>query len=163
MSREGSCCAVFVFAQVFLHAKALILQRGKKITYFILRLHWSTVTSISCKKDTFYRVSVLFLQISPETPLITAFHMFSEKRVSALPVVDDNGIIWYLYIFYAPTWRNWMIVFSVHYCMWGRSIWSDLKPFLSILEHRPLSNHFQSLLSLAKWPIQLDGGVSMYW
>jgi len=31
--------------------------------------------------------------ISPETPLITAFHMFSEKRVSALPVVDDNGIV----------------------------------------------------------------------
>ena len=71
----------------------------KKITYFILRLHWSTVTSISCKKDTFYHVCVLFLQISPETPLITAFHMFAEKRVSALPVVDDNGIRWDLYIF----------------------------------------------------------------
>ena len=41
---------------------------------------------------TYYRVSVLFLQISPETPLITAFHMFAEKRVSALPVVDDKGI-----------------------------------------------------------------------
>lgn len=42
-------------------------------------------------KNTYYSVSVLFLQISPETPLITAFHMFAEKRVSALPVVDDNG------------------------------------------------------------------------
>lgn len=31
--------------------------------------------------------------ISPETPLITAFHMFAEKRVSALPVVDDNGVV----------------------------------------------------------------------
>nr|XP_058948348.1 5'-AMP-activated protein kinase subunit gamma-1-like isoform X2 [Pocillopora verrucosa] len=31
--------------------------------------------------------------ISPETPLITAFHMFSEKRVSALPVVDESGVV----------------------------------------------------------------------
>ena len=31
------------------------------------------------------------LQISPETPLIKAFHLFAEKRVSALPVVDDRG------------------------------------------------------------------------
>ena len=33
----------------------------------------------------------LKLQISPETPLIKAFHLFAEKRVSALPVVDDRG------------------------------------------------------------------------
>lgn len=31
--------------------------------------------------------------ISPETPLITAFHMFSEKRVSALPVIDESGVV----------------------------------------------------------------------
>lgn len=31
--------------------------------------------------------------ISPETPLITAFHLFAEKRVSALPVVDNRGVV----------------------------------------------------------------------
>ncbi|XP_078378221.1 5'-AMP-activated protein kinase subunit gamma-1-like isoform X1 [Oculina patagonica] len=31
--------------------------------------------------------------ISPQTPLITAFHMFAEKKVSAIPVVDDNGVV----------------------------------------------------------------------
>ncbi|XP_029190446.2 5'-AMP-activated protein kinase subunit gamma-1-like [Acropora millepora] len=31
--------------------------------------------------------------ISPETPLIKAFHLFAEKRVSALPVVDDRGVV----------------------------------------------------------------------
>ena len=45
-------------------------------------------------------VSDLFLQISPQTPLITAFHMFSEKRVSALPVVDDNGMVHVIVVVY---------------------------------------------------------------
>lgn len=31
--------------------------------------------------------------ISPETPLITAFHIFADKRVSALPVVDNRGVV----------------------------------------------------------------------
>ena len=30
-------------------------------------------------------------QAHPSTPLITALNMFVEKRISALPVVDDNG------------------------------------------------------------------------
>ena len=41
----------------------------------------------------FLNLPVFILQISPQTPLITAFHMFAEKRVSALPVVDENGMI----------------------------------------------------------------------
>ncbi|XP_032241441.1 5'-AMP-activated protein kinase subunit gamma-1 isoform X3 [Nematostella vectensis] len=31
--------------------------------------------------------------VSPSTPLIRVLHMFSEKRVSALPVVDDKGVV----------------------------------------------------------------------
>lgn len=52
-----------------------------------------------CKIYNYYCACILYsqyfycskLQISPETPLIKAFHLFAEKRVSALPVVDDRG------------------------------------------------------------------------
>ncbi|XP_031565702.1 5'-AMP-activated protein kinase subunit gamma-1-like isoform X2 [Actinia tenebrosa] len=31
--------------------------------------------------------------VKPNTPLITAIQMFAEKRVSALPVIDENGVV----------------------------------------------------------------------
>lgn len=54
-----------------------------------------------CKIYNYYCACILYsqyfycskLQISPETPLIKAFHLFAEKRVSALPVVDDRGVV----------------------------------------------------------------------
>ncbi|CAH3026181.1 unnamed protein product [Porites evermanni] len=66
----------------------------------ILRFMFSTLTQTnppefmgSTLKElgigTYQNVAV----ISPETPLITAFHMFADKRVSALPVVDSNGVV----------------------------------------------------------------------
>ena len=33
------------------------------------------------------------LQATPSTPLITALNIFVEKRISALPVVDENGCV----------------------------------------------------------------------
>lgn len=66
----------------------------------ILRFMFSSLTQTSPPEfmnntlkelgiGTYHDVAV----ISPETPLITAFHMFSEKRVSALPVIDESGVV----------------------------------------------------------------------
>lgn len=42
-------------------------------------------------------------KVTPNTPLITALHMFAEKRVSALPVVNEKGKQDILKIIVTPT------------------------------------------------------------
>ncbi|KAK3753714.1 hypothetical protein QZH41_013804 [Actinostola sp. cb2023] len=34
-----------------------------------------------------------FSKVTPNTPLITVLHLFAEKRISAVPVVDENGVV----------------------------------------------------------------------
>ena len=48
-------------------------------------------TSSTVFEERFLLKNIFELQISPETPLLTALNMFAEHKVSALPIVDKNG------------------------------------------------------------------------